>query len=650
MAIEQVKKAYILAHQQDRESVLEAIQREGLVHLDLPKEAEIALTPSLEEIRLKLSQVQFVLGFLDKLSQKKGFIESLFKERAKATKHDVLTAREIPFSEIYEKCGELENRINRLQERITYIDSLLNSLSPWLKLAVPLEKVNKMREAGSACLVKVKLAQWLLLKETLLEEPLYAFREVHQDKTTLYLLILSHPEKHSELSEILTQYGGEEISFPTEFKATPKKIKIQLEKEKKELEKERAKQLSEGRKFLHLKKELLILKSSLMALEKRTLAEAELTSTQQTFLIEGWVRESQVAKLEQVLGEDAAFHNLRLRTPLPDENPPVVLKNPSWLKPFEVLTELYGLPSYWEIDPTPIMAPFFLLFFGMCLGDVGYGLVLAFFAWLLSKKLLLSRKGQEFMRLLIYGGFAAAAVGFFTGSYFALPSEIIPSFLKSFVFFEPLGNPIIFLVISLVVGFVQLILGLFVEIIDSIKSGKTFDGLLDQGATILFLVGAALSLVVFFQVSSGSPSPAWSSYAYGLLGLGALLIVLFHNRQGKNIFARFFGGIYALYSMNSYLGDTISYARLMALGMATVSIGLAINKILGEFLNNPVLAFLVVPFIFVGGHLINLVISLIGAFVHPLRLQYVEFFKQFYEDGGAKFEPLSLESEHIILD
>lgn len=649
MAIEQVKRAYILAHRQDKESVLEAIQREGLVHLDLPKEAEVALTPNLEEIRLKLAQVQFVLDFLNKFSKRKGFIEGLFKERVKATKHDVLTAQEIPFSEIYEKCGELENEINRLQARIAYINALLNFINPWLKLAVPLEKINRMKEANSASLVEVGLTQWPSLKEALLEEPLCAWREVNQDKTALYLLLLFHPEKQSELAEVLTQNGAEEVSLPAELKATPQKIKTQLEREKKQLERERAKQFQEGKKLLHLRRELLILKASLIALEKRSLGEAVLASTQQTFLIEGWVRDSQVARLEKVLSKVAAFHNLRLRDPLPDEDPPVVLKNPSWLKPFEVLTELYGLPSYREIDPTPIMAPFFLLFFGICLGDVGYGLLLSLISFLLSRRLPLTRKGKEFMKLFVYGGFFSAVAGVLTGSYFALDSKIIPSSLRSFVLLEPLRDPVKLFVVSLIIGFCQLITGLIIEIYDKFRQGRYLDGLFDEGSMVTFLLGAGGLIVVFLKTIGGGSPPSWTNLAWMLFLLGAFLIVFFSNRTG-NIIIRFFSGLYSLYGTTSYLGDTISYARLMALGLATILIGWSINLICGMFLKWPFFGLIIGAVIFIFGHVANLVINLLGAFVHSLRLQFVEFFKQFFEDGGESFERFSLESQHIILD
>jgi V/A-type H+-transporting ATPase subunit I len=259
--------------------------------------------------------------------------------------------------------------------------------------------------------------------------------------------------------------------------------------------------------------------------------------------------------------------------------------------------------------------------------------------------------GQKFLRLLIYGGFAAAVGGVLTGGWFAIPSESLPQVLKNLRLFDPLspGGPIIFLLVSLGFGFLQLFFGVFLEMVDHFRRGKVLDGLIDQGSVLMLLPGAALMVIwMFWSVNSGG-TPLWAKVGLVLIITGSLLTVFFRNRQSKSWAGRVGGGLYSLYQMSSFLGDTVSYARLMALGIATTLIGWAFNILGGMIMAVPVVGIIIGGLLLVVLHAISLAINLIGAVVHPLRLQYVEFFTKFFEGGGEGFKPFSIFTKNVIL-
>jgi V/A-type H+-transporting ATPase subunit I len=650
MAIERVKKAYILIHAYEWEEALKSLQRAGLLHIEKKAvEGEVS-SKKIDEIKLKIAQADFIHKFLSSHAPKRGFIKGLFREKAYADIKEIEEAAMIPFSELYSKCEEIESELSQLNERKRRIEEEIEDLKPWLKLKLPFKKI----EAGKnvhLSFFKISISQESYVKEFFSSEELSSLKEINRDEKFIYFLVAFHRSLEDKFSDFVAESGAHVFDF-SKYEGTPQEEIDKLKKEKEEIIAKVEKLESEAKKLLRYQRDILILKAYLEVELRKAEVEAFSSSTKKSFLIEGWVRERDVSALKKALSKATQYYELSLKDPLPEENPPIILRNPSWLKPFEILTELYGLPHYREIDPTPIMAPFFLLFFGMCLGDVGYGLLLSLVSFVLSRKLPLSRKGRDFMKLFIYGGVSSAVVGFFTGSYFALPSGVLPTFLKSFVILDPVNNPrdpVKLFVISLIIGFSQLLTGLFVEMFDKFRHGKYLDSLLDEGSIVTFLLGAGGLIVVFLQTVGGGAAPSWTSLAWALFLIGSFMIVFFSNRTG-NIIRRFFSGLYSLYGMTSYLGDTISYARLMALGIATVLIGWSINLICDFILKWPVVGIVVAAVVFVVGHIANLVINLLGAFVHPLRLQFVEFFKQFFEGGGESFKPFSFESQYIILD
>jgi len=339
---------------------------------------------------------------------------------------------------------------------------------------------------------------------------------------------------------------------------------------------------------------------------------------------------------------------------------------------------MYGLPDYYEQDPTPFMAPFFFLFFGLALGDAGYGLVLLITMQLLKRRLVVTENGRDWLNLFSLGGLAAIIVGIFTGGYFGFEAAKLPAILRKFIIVDPLNQAVILLLFSWGIGVLQVASGLAIELMDSIKAKQWEEAVSDHLTQLLLLLAAAvvagvwlgqqifktsspllltvgqlgskltLAALIFFLIGKGRLLPLFLASLKKIRELG--LVVAF-SRLVRGFLLQLLQALYELYGMSSYLGDILSYSRLMALGLVSVLIGFVINVMVGLIVGVKVgplpLGFLLGIILAVPLHILNLLISLLGAFVHPLRLQYVEFFSKFYSNGGQAFKPLKIETEHI---
>ncbi len=654
MAVEKVKKVSLIVPKSESENLLLQLQREGFFQFEEVsfrlEDNEQSKAQALEEaetsLREELSRVHFCLRFLSSFLPARGFIQSFFKPRLQTTRRRIESMEEKKLFYLYEECERLDRRLVEINRRLEEIDHFISLLKPWLSFPLPLS--GRVSESVSFFLTTLSRHVYEHLREVLEKEKLAWLELISEKENKTYVAVFFHRELGKKVEKVFSDLELEKVVFDSDL--NPSKLSKELLAEKKRLVKEKKKIEKKVQKYLSFLDLLRLMEGYLKARLARVQAQNKLLATERTAFIEGWVREADSKRIAKVLNSSLSAYELVLIDPLPTDNPPVILKNKAFFKPFEILVELYGLPNYWEIDPTPFLAFTFLLFFGMAVGDAGYAILLYISIALLRWWLPFSAKGRQFLKVFTYGTIPSFVVGVLTGSWFGLPTASLPSFLKQMIVLNPLegSGPVIFLVVTLIIGFLHLISGLLIEAADNFRRGNWQSALLDQVGTIVFLIGAFLYIVIFFQSISGKV-PSWSPIAKALLLVGAAVIVLFANRESKSWLGRIGGGLYSLYGMSSYLGDTISYSRLMALGLATVLIGFSFNLMIQPLWGFGWIGAIVALPIFLFLHLANLAINLIGAFVHPLRLHYVELFKQFYEDGGRKFEPLTLESEGVLL-
>jgi V/A-type H+-transporting ATPase subunit I len=422
-------------------------------------------------------------------------------------------------------------------------------------------------------------------------------------------------------------------------------------------------------------------------------------STERTFVACGWVRES---KLDAVRDAVSAYEDVDLTfdPPAEDDDPPVALDNPRWLQPFEVLTDLYGRPCYGELDPTPLLAVPFFVFFGLCVGDFGYGLSLLALAWLIKHRLDVAPGVKRFMDLLMYCSVSVMVVGVLTGSYFAIPTEELPEFLQSLAILDPLEEILTLLVFAVLLGVLHVFLGVGVKAYDLVRKGQVATAFYDELSTFLMwavIIGVVVAAVwapdavmpllvlgfvltvllkgrVFERPLTPEGVPAWDralGWAWLLASLAWLVALAFGgpswfgwaalaatltagvSRAVRACIVGVLAGLYKTFdTLTGFTADFLSYTRLAALGLASLVVGWVVNVLVGlmSFGGGLVVVGSVLgALIFIVGHSFNIVISLLGAIVHPLRLQYMEFFGKFYEGGGAEYRPFGFDTTALVL-
>ncbi len=355
----------------------------------------------------------------------------------------------------------------------------------------------------------------------------------------------------------------------------------------------------------------------------------KMAMTERTYLVYGWVPEAEEDKFIEIVQKATnGYCEVIVRDPEDIERMPVRLRNPRPFRPFETLVEMFSLPKPTEIDPTPVMTIFFPIYFGFILTDAAYGAILT--AAALAIRLTRGRvdeKMKMFSEILIYSGIATVILGVLTGGYFGNLFGIKPLWI------DPMKDPITILLVALGFGVLQVGLGLIFGMRIALKEGDKKAFLGEGLSWFLVLVGGLAAVIGVTQ--GGITSPITLAGA-GILGLGVLLAVAMT------------GPLAALDTVG-FMGDILSYSRLLAGCLSTSGIAMVVNLLAKMAKQIGVIGYLFAAVILVLGHIFNMAMNGLGAFVHSLRLHYVEFFGQFYEGGGKKFDPLKVEGKHLVI-
>ena len=377
----------------------------------------------------------------------------------------------------------------------------------------------------------------------------------------------------------------------------------------------------------------------------------EKVSGDKLVLLEGWVPVDSVDALKAMLDNSGAFYELR--DARRGDNFPVKLKNNAFTRMYEVLTKMYGMPSGTDFDPTPIVAPFFSLFFAFCMGDAGYGLLMVLFGFLLKNKLGKNMAGM--MNLVITLGIFTTVMGALLGTFFGmslLEFTGIPQSIRDFIIageVEVMGSTYDKqMLLALGIGVLHISIAMTVKAINSTVFFGFRESLSAWGWWLVVVGGVIVGTLTFLSVIPAGISK-WVFIAVG--GVGALGIYVLNNLR-RNILVNIGAGLWDTYNMASgLLGDILSYIRLFALGLAGGMLGATFNSLAlmvveGQEGIGAVLGWIGFGLIILVGHTLNIAMSCLSAFVHPLRLTFVEYFKNAgYEGKGAKYNPLSTNKE-----
>lgn len=634
MAVIKMKKLTLAAIQRDRDRILDMLQSCGYVQvIDMKEELsdEDAGLPTeakmVDSAETDFERIKFAYEFLKEAGGKKG---GLLRKRQIISKQefDKLDS-EINWKEVYEECRRIKRRLDENKSEKIRIRSEMEQYSEWIEfdgVQGELDKLNRVSYFLGA--IENKYESGVFTELTDKKNSLY-IEKISSAHQYLNIFILCHKDDYTSVSEILKKYGFAKcnldfsISARDRVNSTTKQLKS-LEDEYISLS-ERSKELSE-----HIS-DIEKVYDTAAARVERYKCLSRIVKTKNFFVLEGWIPEEKIDEFEKTAGNVSSSAYISAEDAGEDDVPPVALKNNALVEPFEIITSMYSLPLPDEIDPTPVLAVPFMLFFGMMMADMGYGIIMAVGSALALKFMDLQGSTKKMAKVILYSSVPTVLFGWIYGSFFGGAIKVTPLWV------DPVYNTMAVLELSIGLGIAHIFLGLGVKAYKLIKSGQVLDAIFD----VFFWYGL-ISGLLWMLLGGGSAAKIMSIvFAAGL--------VLTQGRSNKTFFGKLFGGIYGLYGITSYLGDALSYSRLLALGLSSSLIGWSFNLLIG-LLGKGVTVIIFGPLIFIFGHTFNLLMGGLGAFVHTCRLQYLEFFGKFYEGGGKPFEPLKINTRFVKLD
>lgn len=540
--------------------------------------------------------------------------------------------------ELNEKLSAASDKINKLEQEII-------SLRAWKNYDLPLELTGTRTTAISIGVLPMGTDIAQVSEELDSKVPQMSFKVVDSDKDMYYVAAIYDREKEEAASEILKKYGFSPATIK-DFKGTPAENIQRMEEETQSAEKDKQDLIDEIASKANYKEDIENY-SDVMAIEyEKEAIKARILTTKSAFFIEGWVPKRIADQAKKILDDNNCFY--QFKDPEEGEEVPVLLDNPKAVVPFEEVMEMYSLPSYWGFDPTKIFSIFYAIFFGMMLSDAGYGIVMAVACFIVLKKFDLEGNMYKMIKMFFYCGISTTFWGAMFGGWFGdfftvfarniLGKEII---IKP-LWFNPIDDPIKLFIFSLILGVIHIFVGMGIKCYMQIKEGKWLDAVFDQG--FWYMVISGIPAWIF----GDSVSPIVSKVGMWMVILGAVGLLVTGGRNSKNVFGKIVGGLGSIYNITSYLSDILSYARVLALGLATGVIAQVVNT-MGSLFGSGILGLLLLLIIFVVGHILNLAINVLGAFIHSSRLQYIEFFGKFFEDGGEPFDPYRRKTKYIRL-
>ncbi len=657
-------KVHIIAHGDRKDDMIDRLHDLGLVQIrdlkenlespswaDVLREEEVYSTPELDH---QIAGVRYALDFISKFeTTTQNLIESFFSGKfAVDEKEYDNTVKNFDFG-LIDTCRELDAELTRLRNEEMHLYALYEELLPWESLDVPLEDLETACTTGRLGTIPIEHAG--KLQEIAREQAHMYVATIHETDKETYVLVIY---LKSEADNILKELRAIEFS-PGSFEGLHGSVWDQLEHLTTSLEETRKARTAVEDKCRELLKEqlpLMIMYDYLTDLKSREDIRGNFVRTDKTFMIEGWIPRRSEPALREGLSHIKETE-IMISEPEEEEEIPVELTNPGRImRPIELVTRIYGLPHYREVDPTRLLAPFFVVFFGLCLSDVFYGILLVTLSIFALKKIRMGPDGNMLFKLLIITGFVTVACGFLTGSWFGDLTEYAPGQLafldtvrQKLTLINPIENPLGMLAIVLLMGLVHVWFGILVKMYMRIRDGFYLDAAFDQGLWLILLpFGTLMVMKTMFNVDV----PAYTAVSYVVFGcLAGLVLTQGRYQKGGNIitsvFKKLFVGILSIYNIFGYLGDVLSYSRVLALGLATGSIAIVFNQIISMAAGLPYVGLIIAALAFVILHMFNLIINALGAFIHPGRLQYVEFFTKFLEGGGEDFKPFQFDSKYI---
>ena len=634
-----MKHLRLLGMESEREALLKAMQDMECVEISSIDGSEEALKSGFakpDDKALMSAQeasraYRTALASLDRFAPEK---KGMFRKRQGVSRAAFFSAEsEENARTAAETINKDTRRLGEIESERTKNEALRATLAPWLTVDAPLGGADGALSMFFGTVgLNVTDDALKALADSL--DGLLTWQQASSDRSLRYLLVMCHGSVKERALSALRDLGFSTVSFRG-MTGTAKENDKALAENLAALEKERQ-EIEQRIAGLGGKREALLEASDRAAIAlRREEAKSRLVGTDKVFLLEGWLPADRCAEIEKTLKPFTCA--IETREPTEDEYPqvPVQLKNNKLTRPLNMVTEMYSLPAYGTLDPNPLMAPFFILFYGIMMADMGYGLLMMIASVIISKKYRPKGTSGELFSLLGLCGISTFIMGALTGGFFGdFLTQLVAIVSPGTVFalpklFDPLDDLTMILIGSMALGMVQIVTGMAISLIEKCKRKKFLDAFFEEITWWIVFIGIAL-----LALGKGA----------AVLYVGCALVLLGPIVQGKG-WGKLTGVFGSLYNhVTGYFGDILSYTRLMALMLAGSVIAQVFNMLAA--MPGNVIAFIIISML---GNAMNFGLNLLGCYVHDLRLQCLEFFNKFYVDGGKPFRPMTLDTEYVDL-
>lgn len=645
MAIVKMKGLRLLAMRSDREALLELLQGMGCVEIDEPDQdpqtwqgllsqlgSQTLSRPdgqALSQAREDLQAAQRALAVLKRHGDKG---RGLLAPRPRLTRQQLFDGEE-QGKQAVQQVLEADRQLAALEAQHSKLLTQRAALAPWLELNIPLDTASTQEMVVQFGTVTAGVELEHVQRAVEGASELAQLTQANVDRDVRYCLLVCHTSAQEEVLQALRDFGWFRMNL-SGWTGTAKENDQRIARELEQNEQESAQAEQQLAQLTSLAEPIRQAADRASVRINREEGRSRLLDTEKTFLLEGWVPAENWPQLEsQLKNYPCAWE---LRDPTEEEYPkvPVMLKNNWFTRPLSMVTEMYSLPAYNGLDPNPLMAPFFILFYGIMMADMGYGLLMMIASVVVLKKSRPRAGMHNFFALLGLCGVSTFIMGALTGGFFG---DFISQLLKlinpesTFVWFwptlfTPLEDTMMILVGAMALGFVQILVGMAISFVKKLRRGQVMDAIWEEVTWWVVFAGLALAILGVTNL---------------VIILGGVMVVAgpILTEKGFGKITGIFGSLYN--HVTGYFGDILSYSRLMALMLAGSVIAQVFNT-LGAIPGNVVI-FIIISML---GNALNFALNLLGCYVHDLRLQCLEYFNKFYEDGGKPFRPMKLDTNY----
>lgn len=658
MPVVEMRKLVLIGNSSERESLIKLLHTEEcaqIVAASRPEGTRYADKQSaLESFGAKKAKIDFILDLLKSCQIE---AQALIKEKKisyKPVKKPFLAGKPSLTMEEFYNTPALEEGVYEAAERLTRLsEELIRNKANGIKLKNTVAQLQPYKDVDAKLESFKDTANVCIMLGTVPSSKKVAVQKAEDEGaeilyfdagTNCTIVCICLKENYDGVAKILSD--AEFSACTLNYTGVPKDIIAESEQLAQANESMREKLIEQIISFEYIVDDCKRLYDYYIIEERKLECEMQTSCTETSYILEAWVPVDRAKELDEALESSPLALTYEIREPLADEKPPTYVEDNAVVEPYQTVTNMFSAPAYREIDPNPFVAFFFFLFFGMMLADAGYGLILMVLTGIVLIKQRPPKGQASLVKIVFMGGISTVIWGIIFGSYFGYSATD----LGIWCWFNPIEQPMNMLFLSLGMGVFQMCFGLGINMVAMFRQKKPLDAISGTLSWYFMILGLALAFGSSLIKSVAIPS--WVKTAgFVLLGVGVALLMLSGALHKKGA-AKISGAFASLYDIINFFSDLMSYTRIFGLGLASAVIGMVFNEIGALMMNMiPVKAIgvIVAAVVFLIGHVFNIGINALGAYVHNSRLQFVEFFGKFYTGGGELFRPLGCEMKYYYI-